>query len=431
MSEAATFPQPLPTDPEDVAWALSTGQAMWGRGERAEGIRWIKRASDSAADAGDDDRAFALARLAAELKSQVGSIAPPAPAAGPVTTPAPPPVATTPPPAAAVNPPPAEATRQGMGARGTMMMSPAANPAANPGKFPAPGPRTSTFPGPSAGASPVPAAGNPAPTAGAFPAPTAGGFRPRAPGTAGPGGASPAPAAGARPVTAPSPARPQPAVATPSPVRPLAPPTPDLDSSSGPAASPVSTEPLTVPRAAQGVARAFEIPPKLRPAESSSTVVTAFTPPNDEGNDPDDWPTHAASGDEMDGEVPPQLMNEAQETFATSFHPQSPAHLYTPASPTPAAGARPSTQTAAAAPIATPTAVVAPAPSVSSSPNPQLGSFRVWVFPTEQGPRVVLASQPRPEGAIEAVIVAPAGQLDALLVRLKRLWALFERAPRS
>lgn len=82
------FPEALPTDSEDVSWALSTGQACWARGDQADAVRWVKRASDSAADAGDDDRAFALARAAAELKQAAGigaTVAPPA--APPAATP--------------------------------------------------------------------------------------------------------------------------------------------------------------------------------------------------------------------------------------------------------------------------------------------------------------------------------------------------------
>src|SRR5262245_1219000 len=31
-------------DPEDVSWALSTAEAMWARGEHAEGLKWIRKA---------------------------------------------------------------------------------------------------------------------------------------------------------------------------------------------------------------------------------------------------------------------------------------------------------------------------------------------------------------------------------------------------
>lgn len=92
MTSAANFPEPNDSDAEEVSWALSTGQAMWKRGDHAEAIKWIKRASDSAADSGDDDRAFTLARAAAELKAATGAM----------TVPPPPPGATPAPPAAAV-----------------------------------------------------------------------------------------------------------------------------------------------------------------------------------------------------------------------------------------------------------------------------------------------------------------------------------------
>lgn len=89
------FPQGLPNDSEDVSWALSTGQAMWNRGDAVEAIRWLKRASDAASDAGADDRAFALARAAAELKlaSGAGTVTPQPPEVQPPqpVIPAPPP----------------------------------------------------------------------------------------------------------------------------------------------------------------------------------------------------------------------------------------------------------------------------------------------------------------------------------------------------
>ncbi|HEU4537124.1 MAG TPA: hypothetical protein VFS00_23545, partial [Polyangiaceae bacterium] len=79
MSEDGRVPQALDSDSEDVAWALSTAHVMWTRGERLDAVKWIRRASDHAADGGDDDRAFTLARAAADLKDMVSPALPPPP----------------------------------------------------------------------------------------------------------------------------------------------------------------------------------------------------------------------------------------------------------------------------------------------------------------------------------------------------------------
>src|SRR5690606_1104550 len=63
------YPSPLPGDPKAVVVALETGSAQWGKGELDDAARWIRRAADAAEAAGDDARALALARLAADLKS--------------------------------------------------------------------------------------------------------------------------------------------------------------------------------------------------------------------------------------------------------------------------------------------------------------------------------------------------------------------------
>lgn len=60
-------PSPKLDDPEDVAWALSTAEAMWSRGEHADSIRWIRKAAESASEADYDTRALELAKAAAEL----------------------------------------------------------------------------------------------------------------------------------------------------------------------------------------------------------------------------------------------------------------------------------------------------------------------------------------------------------------------------
>lgn len=64
-------PEAKPGDPEDVSWALSTAEAMWARGEHAEGVKWIRKAAEAASDAEDDNRALELAKAASELTASI------------------------------------------------------------------------------------------------------------------------------------------------------------------------------------------------------------------------------------------------------------------------------------------------------------------------------------------------------------------------
>src|SRR5690349_21572248 len=81
METALAFPEPLPDDPEVVATALETAGIFGVQGDVREAVRWVRRAAELAGDAGIDDRAFALARAAADLTSnysdQTQSSAPP------------------------------------------------------------------------------------------------------------------------------------------------------------------------------------------------------------------------------------------------------------------------------------------------------------------------------------------------------------------
>ena len=61
------IPPARDTDAEDVSWALQTAETQWRRNERADALIWLRRATQAAADANDDDRALELARSAAEL----------------------------------------------------------------------------------------------------------------------------------------------------------------------------------------------------------------------------------------------------------------------------------------------------------------------------------------------------------------------------
>lgn len=64
-------PEPKPEDPEDVSWALSTAEAMWARGDHSEGVKWVRRAAEAAADAENDERSLELAKAAADLAGLV------------------------------------------------------------------------------------------------------------------------------------------------------------------------------------------------------------------------------------------------------------------------------------------------------------------------------------------------------------------------
>ena len=66
-----TVPEPKPDDPEDVSWALSTAEAMWARGDNAEGVKWIRKAAEAASEAENDMRALELAKAAADLAGMI------------------------------------------------------------------------------------------------------------------------------------------------------------------------------------------------------------------------------------------------------------------------------------------------------------------------------------------------------------------------
>jgi hypothetical protein len=112
----APIPPARKDDSEDVAWALSTAEAMYARGDRSDALKWLRRAAESASEAQADDRALELAKAAADLATIVGptpsmipppptrpsqapqAAAAPAPPPRPLPTPSRPPPAPTPPP---------------------------------------------------------------------------------------------------------------------------------------------------------------------------------------------------------------------------------------------------------------------------------------------------------------------------------------------
>jgi hypothetical protein len=140
----APIPAAKKDDSEDVAWALSTAEAMYARGDRTDALKWLRRAAESASEAQADDRALELAKAAADLATLVGpspsappppppraSQAPP-PAALQPTTPLPLPTPSQPPPAAASGAPRPQPAARPPGAPLPARTAPAAAPTPKP-----------------------------------------------------------------------------------------------------------------------------------------------------------------------------------------------------------------------------------------------------------------------------------------------------------
>lgn len=80
-----TIPKAREEDPEDVSWALSTAATSFARGDRAEALKWLRRAAEAASEADDDSRALELAKAAADLSATPApATTPKAPATKPV-----------------------------------------------------------------------------------------------------------------------------------------------------------------------------------------------------------------------------------------------------------------------------------------------------------------------------------------------------------
>lgn len=69
---SSPLPQPESTDGERVTACLETANALWAKGDIGEAVRWLQRGADAAEEDGNDARALALARLAADLRTAVG-----------------------------------------------------------------------------------------------------------------------------------------------------------------------------------------------------------------------------------------------------------------------------------------------------------------------------------------------------------------------
>lgn len=72
MADLSTnLPRAESGDAAEVALALETARALWAKGQGLESVRWIQRAAENAESSGDDLRAVALARAAADLRAEV------------------------------------------------------------------------------------------------------------------------------------------------------------------------------------------------------------------------------------------------------------------------------------------------------------------------------------------------------------------------
>src|SRR6185369_6805642 len=79
LSQSLSFviPSAERNDPEPVRSSLAQASADFERGELREALKHLRRAAEGADDAGSELRAVALARAAADLATEVGSVAPP------------------------------------------------------------------------------------------------------------------------------------------------------------------------------------------------------------------------------------------------------------------------------------------------------------------------------------------------------------------
>ena len=117
MAQTSPGRGPIPlakaTDSEDVAWALSTAEAMYACGDKSDALKWLRRAAGAASESQANDRAFELAKAAAEFAARLGAGSTPPAAEFPSSKPfaiAQPHVRSTPPPLPSSHPPATSAT---------------------------------------------------------------------------------------------------------------------------------------------------------------------------------------------------------------------------------------------------------------------------------------------------------------------------------
>lgn len=407
MSEDGRVPQTLDSDSEDVAWALSTAHVMWTRGERLDAIKWVRRASDQAAEAGDDDRAFALARAAADLKDVVSpSLPPPPPPRSPLRS----------------SPPTSGNTPSG-GTNRTELPGPPRLPSAPSLGQPPSVPKLA-----SATATLVPTRGAPPPARFDAPLPTAG-SRPPPPNRRPPSNSPPGRTASGRPPPLPArgsvrmpPAPLQPRPATPANHTPaLGRPAPGATTSERPIPRPLAVQysgdaGRTVPGIgyfSSASSTAERTPTAEAPAPTAVTPAPAPVAPAPDASMPATSPIDAPSAASIEREL--SSLTSTVETPAPDVEALA-------ASPSSRRGAE-----AAVGPSSEPQAASVPAPSTPakapgegsfrevppSPPTPRVDALgisvealRAWLVPAPDGPRIVIWSPYRPPGAIEVVVLA-------------------------
>ncbi len=121
------IPSPQSGDSDDVELALETSQRLYKNGDNVEALKWLRRAANSAEEAGDDMRQLQLARVAADLAAVVNAgpqVLTSAPSLKPSAAPA---AASRLPQPPAKQPPPAPSARPGSTAPAKPSVMPAAS----------------------------------------------------------------------------------------------------------------------------------------------------------------------------------------------------------------------------------------------------------------------------------------------------------------
>lgn len=120
MLQTIDIPRPSGADVENVVTALETAAIFGAKGDAQEAMRWLRRAAESAGDAGDDERALSLSRLAADLQDELSGTQP---VASPTPSPsAPSPRLSYPP------PPSSRAARPSVAPRSSQVPRPSSRP---------------------------------------------------------------------------------------------------------------------------------------------------------------------------------------------------------------------------------------------------------------------------------------------------------------
>jgi hypothetical protein len=71
MQQTIDIPTPSGADTETVITALETAALYRSKGDGREAMRWLRRAAESAGEAGDDQRALSLSRVVADLHDEL------------------------------------------------------------------------------------------------------------------------------------------------------------------------------------------------------------------------------------------------------------------------------------------------------------------------------------------------------------------------